>query len=181
MIKTQEKKNLVDKKARMQTLVEYHQKTFDALGIDDPLFVPTMAYKPYTKNELHVSLFPSQLKKGQDIYTEFVNKEFEPETEERTLYKWRYNKYWEEEYDSVELENSSDRRYLVPISELEAVAVLAKKEEVDSQIITFDTFDEIMDPDEDCPLDRITLRDLAAIMLQKPVSRKKWLNQIIKS
>jgi len=181
MIKTQEKKNLVDKKARMQNLVDYHQKTFEALGIDDPLFVPTMAYKPYTKNELHVSLFPSQLKKGQDIYTEFVNKEFEPETEERTLYKWKHNKYWEEEYDSVELENSSDRRYLVPVSELEVIVAPVKKETADSQIIMFDTFDEIMDPDEDCPLDRITLRDLAAIMLQKPVSRKKWLNQITKS
>lgn len=181
MIKTQEKKNLVDKKARMQNLVEYHRKTFEALGVDDPFFVPTMAYKPYTKTELHVSLFPSQLKKGQDIYTEFVNKEFEPETEERTLYKWTYNKYWEEEYDSVELENSSDRRYLVPVSELEAVAVTTANKTDESSIISFDTFDEIMDPDEDCPLERITLRDLAAIMLNKPVSRKKWLNQIIKS
>jgi len=180
MIKTQEKKNLVDKKTRMQNLVEYHQKTFKALGVDDPLFVPTMAYKPYTKTELHVSLFPSQLKKGQDIYTEFVNKEFEPETEERTLYKWKYNKYWEEEYDSVELENSSDRRYLIPVSELTPVAALADIPD-ESTIISFDTFDEIMDPDEDCPVDRITLRDLAAIMLNKPVSRKKWLNQIIKS
>lgn len=181
MIKTQEKKNLVDKKARMQDLVEYHQKTFEALGIDDPLFVPTMAYKPYTKTELHVSLFPSQLKKGQDIYTEFVNKEFEPETEERTLYKWKYNKYWEEEYDSVELDNSSDRRYLIPVSELEAVVATVKTGTAESEVIMFDSFDEIMDPDEDCPLERITLRDLAAIMLNKPVSRKKWLNQIIKS
>lgn len=180
MIKTQEKKNLVDKKTRMQNLVEHHQKTFEALGVDDPFFVATMAYKPYTKTELHVSLFPSQLKKGQDIYTEFVNKEFEPETEERTLYKWKYNKYWEEEYDSVELENSSDRRYLVPVSELIAVVVPASIPNK-STIVSFDTFDEIMDPDEDCPLDRITLRDLAAIMLNKPVSRKKWLNQIIKS
>ena len=180
MIKTQEKKNLVDKKTRMQNLVDYHQKTFEALGVDDPFFVATMAYKPYTKTELHVSLFPSQLKKGQDIYTEFVNKEFEPETEERTLYKWKYNKYWEEEYDSVELENSSDRRYLVPVSELIAVVVPTNTPD-GSTIISFDTFDEIMDPDEDCPLDRITLRDLADIMLNKPVSRKKWLNQIIKS
>lgn len=180
MIKTQEKKNLVDKKTRMQNLVEYHRKTFEALGVDDPFFVPTMAYKPYTKTELHVSLFPSQLKKGQDIYTEFVNKEFEPETEERTLYKWTYNKYWEEEYDSVELENTSDRRYLVPVSELEVIETVIRPINGD-KVITFDSFDEIMDPDEDCPLDRITLRDLAAIMLNKPVSRKKWLNQIIKS
>jgi hypothetical protein len=38
-----------------------------------------------------------------------------------------------------------------------------------------------MDPDLDAPLSQITMRDLAAIMLKKPVSNKKWLNDIINS
>jgi hypothetical protein len=33
----------------------------------------------------------------------------------------------------------------------------------------------------DAPLDQVTIRDLAAIMLKKPVSNKKWLNDIINS
>ena len=42
-------------------------------------------------------------------------------------------------------------------------------------------FDELMDPDNDAPLNQITIRDLAAIMLKKPVSQKEWLNNLIKS
>lgn len=177
MITTKEKKPSIDKKARMNEIIEYHQKTFDALGIENPFFVATMAYKPYTKTELHISLFPSQLKKGQDIYTEFVSKDYAPEDPNRTLYKWKYNKFYEEEYDSVEIENSTDCRYLVPVSELEVITAVTTLN--DDKVITFNTFDEIMDPDEDCPFDQMTVRDLAAIMLNKPVSRKKWLNKII--
>jgi len=36
-----------------------------------------------------------------------------------------------------------------------------------------------MNTDEDAPLSMLTIRDLAAIMLQKPVSQKEWLNKII--
>ena len=35
------------------------------------------------------------------------------------------------------------------------------------------------DPSTDPPLNEMTIRDLAAIMLKKPVSNKKWLNDII--
>ena len=38
----------------------------------------------------------------------------------------------------------------------------------------------IMDADLDAPLSSLTVRDLAAILLQKPVSNKKWLNDLIK-
>jgi hypothetical protein len=164
----------IDRKQKVQELIEFHQKTFDALGISNPFFVASMAYKPFGKSELHISFFPSQLLKGKDIYTELVNKEYDPDTTTRTLYKWNYNKFWKEEYDSVELENTDDRRYLIPISELIAI------EAPTSKIIEFNTFDEIMDPDEDCPFDQMTVRDFAAIMLQRPISRKKWLNEILK-
>jgi len=37
-----------------------------------------------------------------------------------------------------------------------------------------------MDPDQDCPIDQMNIRDLAAILLKKPVSKKKWLNDLVK-
>lgn len=165
----------IDKKQRFQQMLEYHQKTFDALEIKNPLFVASMAYKPYGKNELHISLFPSQLLKGKDIYTELVSKDYTPETTLRTLYKWTYNQYWKEEYDSVELENTDDRRYLVPLSELHIVEIPI------SPIIEFNSFDEILDPGIDITIDEMTIRDFASIMLKKPVSNKKWLNELIKN
>jgi len=162
-----------DRKEKLQELIKFHQPVFDHCNIKNPFFVGTMAYKPIGKNELFISFFPSQLKKGQDIYTEFVTRDYDPETKDRTLYKWKYNEFYEEEYESVDIEGSTDKRYLIPVSELEEVSSTTK-------LVEFSAFDEIMDPDEDAPLDQVTIRDLAAILLKKPVSRKKWLNQIIK-
>jgi len=166
----------IDKKAKTQKLIDYHKSTFDALNIQNPFFVPCMAYKPYGKNELHISLFPSQLLKEKDIYTELINKEYDPDSETRTLYKWRHNKFWSEEYDSVEIENSTDRRYLVPLNELIPV------EKPQSVIREFESFEDIFNEEqEDILLSEMTIRDFAAIILRKPVSNKKWINQIIKS
>lgn len=162
-----------DRKEKLQELIKFHKPTFDYFKVENPLFVGTMAYKPSGKNELYISFFPSQLKKEQDIYTEFVTREYEPETKDRTLYKWKYNKFYDEEYESVDIEGSTDKRYLIPVSELEPMSA-------GTQLIEFSEFNEIMNPDEDAPLDQITIRDLAAILLKSPVSRKKWLNQIIK-
>jgi hypothetical protein len=61
--------------------------------------------------------------------------------------------------------------FLVPFSEFEAVTTKPT-------ILDENEFD-IPNPDLDSPLDQITLRDLAAILLQKPVSHKKWLNDLI--
>jgi hypothetical protein len=41
-------------------------------------------------------------------------------------------------------------------------------------------FDEILDPAQDAPVDQLTIRDLAAILWKKPISSKKWLNDLMK-
>jgi len=38
---------------------------------------------------------------------------------------------------------------------------------------------DIPDPESDLPVSQMTIRDLAAILLKKPVSNKKWLNKLI--
>ena len=38
---------------------------------------------------------------------------------------------------------------------------------------------DLMDPNTDAPFDQLTIRDLAAILLKKPVSSKDWLNKLI--
>jgi hypothetical protein len=166
-----------DKKKIYQELKDYHQPLFTALDIEEPFYVTSMAYKPTGKTEKYISLFPSQMKRGVDIYTEFTNKELKPEDPARTLYKWRFNPHWNEEYESVEIEGSTDSRYLVPVAELIPLSLPDPKSK---GVVTFESFNDIMDPDQDCPMDQMTARDLAAILLKKPVSKKKWLNDLIK-
>lgn len=176
-IKTSEKP--LDRRARTLELREFHQETFDALGIPDAFYVPTMAYKPVGKESKHFSLFPSQLKKKEDIYVEFVSKEMECEDPTRTLYKWKFNPFWSEEYEEVASDKPEvSERYLVPVAEL--IKITAPEKQNVAKQIEFTGFDEIMDPDMDAPLDQLTVRDLAAIMLKKPVSQKKWLNELLK-
>ena len=38
---------------------------------------------------------------------------------------------------------------------------------------------DLIDPDIDAQFEQLTIRDLAAILLKKPVSNKKWLNKLI--
>lgn len=165
-----------DKKTRYAEIRSYHEKTFELLGISDPFFVTSMAYKPVGKTEKYISFFPSQLSRSTDIYTEFTSRDARPESPDRNLYKWRFNPHWSEEYEAVEIEGSNDYRYLVPVSEL----ILIQVPSSNSPVVAFDTFADIMDPEVDSPLDQMTIRDLAAILLKKPVSKKKWLNDLLK-
>lgn len=176
-IKTTEK--TVDRRTRINELREHHKDVLASTGALDEQYVPTIAYRPYGKDGLHVSLFPSHLRKGYDLYLEFVSRDLVPDDANRTLYKWRYNPYWQEEYEAINKDTNADERYLIPVAEMEKVDVSVKEEVAPKQLV-FDGFDEIMDPDQDAPLDQITIRDLAAIMLKQPVSKKKWLNDLIK-
>ncbi len=91
---------------------------------------------------------------------------------------FRFNPHYDEEYEKTEPAANGHFRYLVPVSELIKIDV---QQPVEEPVGQFPDFDEIMDPDMDAPLDQVTIRDLAAIMLKKPVSNKKWLNDIINS
>lgn len=167
-----------DRKAKTQELIKEHEAKFDILKVKDPLFIPKCAYKPYSGADLHIALFPSEIGKEMDIYTEFTSIALEPEDLERTLYKWNYNPFYKEEYETTVPNDKGDVRYLIPVSELIKIQVgIAEDEELNPKIELFDNF---MDPDTDAPLSSMTVRDIAAILLKKPVSNKKWLNELIK-
>jgi len=161
----------LDKKAKIEELKSYHKKTFAKLGIDNPFYSPKMAY--IDRGEKVISFFPSEIERGEDIFTEFVSRGYDSEDSKRTLYKWKYNPHYASEYRVVEPASEMQTiRYIIPIEELIACNVAAKTIE--------DEFD-MPDPDQDLPIDQLTIRDLAAILTGKPVSMKKWLNEIVKS
>jgi hypothetical protein len=177
MINTTDKPE--DKREKLRKLREFHQETFNELDTPNALFIPKMAYRPYGKTDLHIGFFASEISKGEDVYVEFCSKENVPEDPLRRLYKWRFNPHFEEEYEKTEPNGiTGNVRYLVPVDEL--TVVKAAEEVKPTAIRTKDiSFDDFSDADTDLPIDQLTIRDLAAILLQRPVSNKKWLNQLI--
>lgn len=166
-----------DKREKLKKLREFHQVALTESGATDGLFIPKMAYRPYGKTELHIAFFASEISKGEDVYLEFTSKDLVPEDPERRLYKWRFNPHFEEEYEKTEPNPTTGHvRYLVPVDELTIIKTQKKEEDVveEAEIEL-----ELIDPSTDQPFDQLTIRDLAAILLKKPVSQKKWLNEII--
>lgn len=171
-----------NRKEKTEELVKHHQKVFDALGISSPLYIPKCAYRPYGKDDLYMGFFKSELSRGEDIYTEYVSIALDSEDPTRTLYKWSYNSFYDEEYETTDANANGHVRYLIPVSELIKIKPETKTETKSTETQgLFPDFDDLMDSDLDAPLSSLTVRDLAAILLKKPVSNKKWLNMIIGS
>jgi hypothetical protein len=171
-------KPTVNRQEKTEELLQHHTWKFKMIQEENPLFIPKCAYIPKGMSEQHIGFFQSEVKKGMDIYTEFTSIDLDPEDPKRVLYKWRFNPHYEEEYAKTEPAANWHYRYLVPVSEIMKIEF---EQETPTQNSLFPNFDAIIDPDQDAPLNNITLRDLAAIILQKPVSQKQWLNEIIKS
>lgn len=173
MISTADKPE--DKKERLRKLREFHQPTFDNNGVSDALFIPKMAYRPHGKTDLHIAFFASEVNKGEDVYVEFTSKDLIPEDTERRLYRWNFNPHFQEEYETTDPHPQTGHvRYLIPVDELVLIK-LAKKDLINKSAGSFD----LPNPDQDLPMDQMTIRDLAAILLNKPVSTKQWLNDLI--
>lgn len=174
-----------DKKERMKLLRKLHESTFEKLGIPDALFIPKLAYKPAGKNELYLAFFASELAKGQDIYTEFADAEYEPQDPERRLYKWRYNPNYKEEYEV--LDGKGIVRYLIPTAELILVKAnppeTLVEENVNGQLYLPAKNENknflMQEIKEDLSLKEASLRDLAAILWKQPISNKQWVNDMI--
>lgn len=181
MISTADKPE--DRKEKLRKLRDYHQITLDHHGVPDGTFVPKMAYRPIGKTDLHIAFFASEISKGEDVYVEFTSKELVPEDPERRLYRWEFNPHFQEEYDTTEPHPTTGHvRYLVPVDELVLLPRPKPVPPIEPRVLVEESpFDDLPDPNQDLPVSQMTIRDLAAIMLSKPVSKKEWLNEIIKS
>ena len=181
MISTTDNKQ-VDRREKLAKMREYHQAYFNAAGVPKAYFYPKLAYRPEGKDELYLGFFPSEMEKATDVYIEFASSRFDPEDPERNLYVWKYNPHYEEEYEKTEPGSNGAWRYLIPVAELRKIdksELLSQTEtEVETKTIA-DVVVNIGDPELDCPINAMTVRDLAAILLRRPVSQKKWLNDIV--
>ena len=181
-LKTNDKKaeptQVESRYAKVQELRKYHQATLDAFGRPDADFIPKMAYIPKGKEELCIGFFPSEMKRGVDFFTEFVDKNLQPEDPERKLYLWKYNQFWETEYEQVD--NGSYVWAMVPVSELYVVD--SKDYVTKVKTNEFELIGKAVESiSEDAPISELTIKDLAAILLNKPCSDKPFLNKLILS
>ena len=109
-----------ERKAKVLELRTEHDNYFEKLNEKEVLYIPKMAYRPTGKDDLHISFFPSELKKSKDIYTEFVSIEYDTEDPKRTLYLLKYNSTWLEDYELI-TGSSGFQRHMVPVSELKVI------------------------------------------------------------
>jgi len=162
-----------DKKRNLEILRSEHQPFFEKEGIPQAYFTGKVAFAPPGKAEFHIGLFYNEISKGEDIYIEMASQNYEIEDPERKLYKYMYNAHFNEEYDLSLPGSNGVQRYLVPVQELVRIEKTSKK------TIEIKLDMGIDDPEFDTPIESMTVRDLAAILLKKPVSTKQWLNDLI--
>ena len=137
-LNTKKKMTPQERKAKVEELSKEHKDYWHANGLDNPAYIPKMAYRPPGKDEKHVSFFPSELQKGEDIYTEFVSIEYDSEDPKRTLYFLKHNPHWAEEYELV-TSKSGHERHIIPVGELKVINDIntrSNKEETLEQAVT---------------------------------------------
>lgn len=118
-----------ERKIKIKELLNEHEDYFLTSKIDNPAYIPKMAYRPAGKDDLHITFFPSEMENNMDIYTEFVSIEYDSEDPKRTLYLLKYNPHWKDEYEMI-TSNSGFQRHIVPCSELKAINdVISRKKE----------------------------------------------------
>lgn len=210
------------RKEREKEFFVQHMPIFKKLGLADPYFMIKAAFFQKGKYGRQIQFFESELKKGEDIYMEFYDNvtndkgdliNVVPMYADRPLFKYKYNPYFEEEYEKKEGISAKGDPYMtftVPVSEVlvvlpdgsEITYNLYEKRRQEEEVKKEDTLPKLQNslfPDfeeefpakkeieldfansgiADAPLSEITIRDLAAIMLMKPVSARPWLNDLI--
>lgn len=207
----------MNRKEKEREFYNYHLEKFNNLKITEPLFVVKTAFFQKGKYGKHFQLFESELKRGEDIYIEFIeivrdnsgnDVNITPANENRDLFKFKYNPYFFEEYETKEGNNTKGESYtafVIPLSEL--LYVLDNGDEINyslyekrkeekknnedkepksqSSLSIFPDFEEkelkitdMLKPSDDA-VSNMTIKDFAAILWKKPISSKEWLNNLI--
>jgi len=81
----------------------------------------------------------------------------------------------------TELEKSdSGKAYFLPVDELIVAYDPEKDKAIEKEIEELTKKHKVIEEGQDEHFNKMTIRDLAALLLRKPVSNKSWLNDVIK-
>jgi hypothetical protein len=189
------------KREKVKVLRDHHEKIFEGEQVKFPKFVTRCCYLDNTLGEKVVGLFPKELFGKKDVYIEFCSRDtIIPEDPERTLWKWEYNPDYLTEYKLANpIKSTGDRRCLIPADELinvtelysekpmpkpvEIEEVKAEEKETKEETVTSPkeelSLESVIDADHDVPFNLLTAKDIMAIIWKKPISHKKWINDVI--
>lgn len=155
-----------EKKEKIHIYYEFHSKLLDQYGISEKDFNVKMPF--FDRGTKVVGLFPNEFTKENGFYFEFIDSNIDPIDPKRRLYKMPTTPNYEHVYPL-----SPKGTYTVPITDLEEV----NPQLINKVIEEFNFKTPNQENDEN--IDRLTIKDLAAILWQQPVSEKNWLNELI--
>ena len=124
---------MFNRKEKERELFAYHLDRFNKLKINYPFFFVKTAFFKKVKYGKQIQLFESELRRGEDIFIEFIevvrdsqgkDMDLTPANSSRDLFKFKYNPYFSEEYEIKEGSNSKGEPYhafIIPLSELNVV------------------------------------------------------------
>jgi hypothetical protein len=197
---TTQPRQKLERAVALSALRQRNEGNFKKLGLINPVFAIKFAYVPKHREDMVISMFPSEMDVNDDIYLELTDGNNHPIHENAVLYKLRHNPFYKQgEYELIPPDltrNKKSETYLIPVSELEIVEGRPNYGELQLEVVKkpnvkdtgmFSTaklsdfsFDKETTVDKtDEHYSNMTIRDLAAILLKAPVSNKKWLNDII--
>lgn len=180
------------KRSKLDAIRAYHKDLINDLGISITDFNMKMPFHD-KQSRLVVGIFASEFRKEKGFYFELVTRDLNPVDENRTVYRIPFSLDFEEEYELNEKGS-----YLVPLEELRTVnpqsVAISKYSAVGS--VEEKRFTTNTDPmslssnipvykapnpmdDSDAPYSEMTIRDYYAIISNKPVSARTWLNELI--
>jgi len=185
-------KQKLERSTAVAALKQRNEDNFRKLGLLTPNFTIKFAYIPKHREDMVVSMFPSEMESGEDIYMELTDGNNYPIHEQPVLYKLRHNPFYKQgEYEIIPPDPSRNKNaetYLIPISELEIVAgavstaIVEQKSTPKKPLISTNILSDdggYQKEKEDAHYSELTIRDLVAILCKHPVSNKKWLNNLI--
>ena len=136
-----------ERKQKVKDLSKEHEEYFNSIDMSNSIYIPKMAYRPSGKDELHISFFPSELEKKKDVYTEFVSMQYNSEDPKRSLYLWKYNEHWMEEYELIE-SSSGFQRHIIHVGELKVINDVNSRNANKKEVKDILDFEKLPNPDE---------------------------------
>lgn len=175
------------RKRKLDEILTHHADLIRDLGINTSDFNMKMPFHDDMGN-LVVGIFASEFRKSKGFYFEMIDNNLNP-VNPRKVFRIPPNPNYQEEYKM-----NSKGSYLVPMEEIREVNIPSVAISKFSAISNLSaakpaanyksSYAEIAHKApgllEDVPYAEMTLRDYYAIVSGKPVSKRQWLNELIK-